>query len=97
MKCVVGYFPTRDVEAHMQLCIYDVRLKGDADGFVDVVFLERLVAEVPDAVPELCARGVDRLERYVKVRGRVFACRGQRRLCRADLQRRACQVWTTES
>ena len=51
VEVVVGYLSPRHVEAHLELGVNKMRLKGDADGFVYVALLERLVAEIPDAVP----------------------------------------------
>ena len=70
VELVVGNLPARHVEAYMQLRSGQMRLEGYADGLVDVVFLECLVAEVPDAVPQLPAAGINGLERDSEMLGR---------------------------
>ena len=57
----------RDVEPQLEIDRVDVRQQGQPDGAREILLLERAVAQVPDAVPEVTEGGVDRLEREIEM------------------------------
>ena len=63
-----------------------------ADGIVEAGFLQRAVPEVPDAVPELVAAGLERARGLAEMLAHGLGIRFGELARRIDLKRHACQV-----